>query len=398
MRTFLHAGTVVRPDRVGLGCTIVLEGNRIVDVTNGRQTGGDGDVDVDLGACTVVPGFIDAHVHGVAGTDVLEGPGAVGRVAAQLPRWGVAAFCPTSIACPPDVLRAFLRDVATENQALRPGSARVLRAHLESNFLNPELRGAQPLEYICPAAGPSPPGAISASEILKVIEEWRTSIAIVTLAPETPGALDMVARFVAAGLLVSLGHTGATFEEARAAIHAGASRATHLFCAMRPLMHRDPGVVGAVLTHDHLHAELICDGVHVHPAMMRIAIAAKTPERIVAITDGTAASGLPRGSKARLGNLPITAEDVARLENGAMGGSVLTMDRAFATLVRQCDVDLVDAARMCATTPATDLRLSHHGCIDPGQIADLAVLDAELGVVETWIDGRRAWPASAPRV
>ena len=114
--------------------------------------------------------------------------------------------------------------------------------------------------------------------------------------------------------------------------------------------------------------------------------------------DGTAASGLPRGSKARLGSLPITAQDVARLDSGAMGGSVLTMDRAFATLVRECDVALVDAARMCATTPARDLRLSHHGCIDPGQVADLAVLDAELGVGETWIEGRRAWPVSAPRV
>jgi N-acetylglucosamine-6-phosphate deacetylase len=392
MRTFLHAGTVVRPDRVGLDCTIVLEGDRIVDVVDGRQTGGDGDVALDRRSRTVVPAFVDAHVHGVAGTDVLEGAGAVGRVAAQLPRWGVAAFCPTSIACPPDVLRAFLRDVAAERQAPRAGSARVLRAHLESNFLNPDLRGAQPLEYICPAAGPQKAGAISAGEVLKVIEEWRTSIAIVTLAPETPGALELVARFVAAGLLVSLGHTGATFEEARAAIHAGASRATHLFCAMRPLTHRDPGVVGAVLTHDHMHAELIADGVHVHPAMMRIAIAAKTPERIVAITDGTAASGLPRGAKARLGGLPITAADVARLDTGAFGGSVLTMDRAFATLVRQCDVDLVDAARMCATTPARDLRLAKHGCIEAGQVADLAVLDGELRVVETWIDGRRAWP------
>jgi N-acetylglucosamine-6-phosphate deacetylase len=273
----------------------------------------------------------------------------------------------------------------------------VLGAHLESNFLNPDLRGAQPLEYICAAAGPQREGAMTSGQILEVLDEWRTSIAIVTLAPETPGALDLVARFVAAGLLVSLGHTGATFEEARAAIHAGASRSTHLFCAMRPLTHRDPGVVGAVLTHDHIHAELICDGIHVHPAVMRIAIAAKTPERIVAITDGTAASGLPRGSKARIGNLSITAEDVARLDDGGFGGSVLTMDRAFSTLVRQCDMDLVDAARMCATTPATDLRLTHHGCLEPGHIADLAVLDSDLAVVETWIDGRRAWAAADPR-
>jgi N-acetylglucosamine-6-phosphate deacetylase len=392
MRTFLHAGTVVRPDRVGLDCTIVLEDARIADVVDGRQTGGAADAVVDLRSRTVVPAFIDAHVHGLAGTDVLEGAGAVGRVAAQMPRWGVAAFCPTSIACSVDVLRSFLRDVAAERERLRPGCARVLPAHLESNFLNPDLRGAQPLEYICPAAGPQPAGAMAPGDILKVLDEWRASIGIVTLAPETPGALDLVAKFVAAGLLVSLGHTGASFDEARAAIHAGASRATHLFCAMRPLMHRDPGVVGAVLTHDHIHAELICDAVHVHPAMMRIAIAAKTPERIVAITDGTAASGLPRGATARLGNLAITAADVARLEDGAMAGSVLTMDRAFATLVRKCDVDLVDAARMCATTPATDLRLPHHGCIEPGHIADLAVLDTDLRVVETWIDGRRAWP------
>jgi N-acetylglucosamine-6-phosphate deacetylase len=395
MRTFIQAGTVVRSDRVELGCTIVLDGPRIVDVAAGHRDGGDGDVVVDARGRTIVPAFVDAHVHGAAGTDVLEGPGAVDRVAAALPRWGVAAFCPTSIACPPDVLRAFLQDVAAAQQARRPGRARVVSAHLESNFLNPDLRGAQPLEYICPAAGPGRAGAVSAAAILEVIEACRPAVGIVTLAPETPGAIDLVAKLVASGLLVSLGHTGATFDEACAAIHAGASRATHLFCAMRPLAHRDPGVVGAVLTHDHLYAELICDGIHVHPAMMRIAIAAKTPERIIAITDGTAASGLPSGARARLGHLPIVAADVARLDNGAFAGSVLTMDRAFATLVRQCDVDLVDAARMCATTPAADLRLLHHGSIEPGGAADLAVLDADLSVVETWIEGRCEFRAGA---
>jgi N-acetylglucosamine-6-phosphate deacetylase len=390
-RMFLSGASIVRDDTVDTDSTLVVDNERIVDIVRGRLTGGAGDAHVDFDRRFVVPGFIDAHVHGANGVDVLDGHGAVARVAAMLPRWGVTAFCPTSIACAPATLGAFLADVRDARGHHEPAHARVWPAHLESNFISPEFAGAQPREWICRSPVAAVDDASLTRDVLETIDRFQGDVGIVTLAPEMPGGLELVRRFAAAGQLVSIGHSGATFDEARTAIQAGASRATHLFNAMRPLSHREPGIAGAVLAHDHVHVELICDGVHVHPAIVRTTIAAKTPARVVAITDGTAASGLPPGSRAHLGSRPIVAADAARLDNGALAGSVLTMDRAFAMLVRQCHVDLVDAARMCATTPADDLRLPAYGRIRPGAIADFVVLDSELNVEATYVGGRKAW-------
>jgi N-acetylglucosamine-6-phosphate deacetylase len=389
-RVFLTGARVVMPDRVAAGCSLVIRDGLIEDVHTGAASGGPGDAHLSMDGRIVVPGFIDAHVHGIEGTDVLDGPGAVRDVASRLPRYGVTAFCPTSVACPAETLTTFLQEVDDERRTLRPVSARVIAAHLESNFISPMFSGAQPLEYVCAADG----AVVQGGDILAVIDRLPSAIAIVTLAPELPGGVDLVRRLVARGILVSLGHSGATFDEARAAIHAGASRATHLFCAMPPLGHREPGLVGAVLAHDHVQVELICDGVHVHPVVMRVTIAAKGAGGVVAITDGTAASGLPRGTVTRLGQQRVTAADVARLDDGRAAGSVLTMDRAFEMLVRTCQCDLVDAAHMCATTPAADLRLPGRGTIAPGSTADVTVLDEDLRVVETWVGGTLAWRAT----
>jgi N-acetylglucosamine-6-phosphate deacetylase len=304
--------------------------------------------------------------------------------------------------------------------------ARVLPAHLESNFINPDYKGAQPLaclrvpgqgehaaNRVKSAAGdssrlgrgqgspdafatpvPRPDvvrdtvgNAYTAGDLLDVIWAHRPDIGIVTRAPELEGAIALVRALADAGIRVSLGHSGATFEQAMAAIEAGARHATHLFNRMRPMTHRDPGLTGAVLTSDDVAAELICDGIHVHPAAMRVAISAKRPERIMAITDGTSGSGLPRGSQATLGGQPITVEDTARLADGTIAGSVLTMDRAFAALVGTVGVSLVDAATMCATTPARQLGLQGLGVIAPGNKADLAVLDGSFRVRQTWLGG-----------
>jgi N-acetylglucosamine-6-phosphate deacetylase len=330
----------------------------------------------------------------------------VAAVAERLPRWGVTAFCPTSIACPPGALDRFLGEVG----ALRQRSvrhARVLPAHLESNFINPEFRGAQPLRCLrvpadTSAARPSGKNAggetsdFTASDILRVIDRRRADVGIVTLAPEIPGGLELTRALVAGGLRVSLGHSGATFEEAQEAIGAGARQATHLFNRMRPLAHRDPGLVGAALASEDLAVEIICDGHHVHPAVMRLAVAAKGPSRTLAITDATAGAGLPPGAKAMLGGQPITIGDVARLDDGTMAGSVLTMDRAFSGLVTKCGFDLVQAAEMCSTTPARELGLIGLGVIAPGAIADLTVINSRLEVVQTWVDGVRIWPGEAP--
>ncbi len=392
-QTIITGASLVLPDRVATGHTLVVEGDRITDVVSGPRLAAAGERRIQLDGHFVVPGFVDVHVHGVAGIDVLDGPHAVAAIAAALPRWGVTAFCPTSIACPPDRLETLLESVADGRRTPTRSAARVLPAHLESNFINPEYRGAQPLSCLrAPRRLVAPEGeAFSAEDILAVIDRHRPDVGIVTMAPEISGGMDLVRSLVASGLRVSIGHSGATYDEARAAIAAGACHATHLFNRMSPLTHRAPGVVGAVLEHDDVAAELVCDCHHVHPAAMRVAIAAKTPARIMAITDGTAGSGLPAGTRTTLGGHSIVVAEVARLEDGTIAGSVLTMDQAFGRLVTQCGCDLVQAALMCATTPAREMRMHGHGVIAAGAVADLVILDSRLEVVETWIGGEPIW-------
>ena len=399
LRTFFSGADLVLPDRVLSGQTLVLEGDRLVEYLSGPRGVGDGEQRLDRPGHLIVPGFVDVHVHGVIGHDVLDGAGAVGAIATALPRWGVTAFCPTTVACTPGSLATALSEVRKLRSESRRG-ARVLPAHLESNFVSPEYRGAQPLACLRrpPASSTTTDAATSdftARDVLAVIDRCRPDVGIITMAPELENGLALLRAFVAGGVRVSLGHSGATFEEAEAAIAAGARQATHLFNRMRPMSHRDPGLAGAILASDDVAAELICDGHHVHPAVMNVAIAAKDTSRVMAITDGTAGSGLPRGSRTRLGGASITVGDVARLDDQTIAGSVLTMDRAFATLVAQCGLDVVQAALMCSTTPARELGLTGLGAIAPGAVADFVVLDARLNVVETWIGGERAWPEPA---
>ncbi|HEY7501871.1 MAG TPA: N-acetylglucosamine-6-phosphate deacetylase [Vicinamibacterales bacterium] len=389
---FLSDADVVLPDRVLGPATVVIDGDRIIDVRSDAPARSSSDLHFDLRHHTIVPGFIDVHVHGVEGTDVLEESAAIARVASRLPRFGVTAFCPTSIACSPPSLRSML--AAVRDARLRPPSnaARVLPAHLESNFINPDFRGAQPLECLrLPFDSTKQEGDFTGADILREIEEARPDVGIITVAPEIAGADNLIRDLSAHGHLVSLGHSGATYEEGLEGIRLGARHATHLFNRMPPVSHRAPGLAGAVLAHEEVSTEIICDGVHVHPSMVRVAIAAKGPSRIMAITDGTAGAGLPRGSRSTLGGRSITVREAAFLDDGTLAGSVLTMDRAFGQLTSVMGLSLVDAVTLCSTTPARALGLQGFGVIAPGAAADLVVLSRDLTVVQTWIGGELAY-------
>jgi N-acetylglucosamine-6-phosphate deacetylase len=280
------------------------------------------------------------------------------------------------------------------------GAARVLPAHLESNFISPDYNGAQPLDCLRSPRAALGDGAGTAGEaggageftgadILAEIERAAPDVGIVTIASELDGGVDLIRWLTARGHRVSLGHSAATYDEACEAIGAGARHATHLFNRMPPLGHRQPGLAGAVLQTEEVAAELICDGVHVHPAMVRAAIAAKRPSRVMAITDATAVAGLPRGAHAALGGRRIIAgTTTAVLEDGTVAGSMLTMDRAFSTLAGTLGLSLVDAATVCATTPARELGLVGHGVLARDAAADLVVLDEQLSVVQTYIAGQ----------
>jgi len=243
-----------------------------------------------------------------------------------------------------------------------------------------------------PASSEESEPPFSAADILREIERAAPDVGIVTLAPELEGGLDLIRWLTSRGHRVSLGHSAATYDESLAAIAAGAKHATHLFNRMPPLAHRAPGLAGAVLQTDEVAAELICDGIHVHPAFLRMAVAAKGPPRVMAITDGTSAAALPTGARARLGGQSITAGDsAAYLADGTMAGSVLTMDRSFHVLVAQVGLSLVDAAMLCSTTPARELGLVGHGLLTPDAAADVVVLDPQFSVVQTYIGGQLAY-------
>lgn len=385
----LAKGDVVLPDRVLSEGTIVIDAGRIAVIEPGAVDPGRATT-IDASDCYIVPGFIDVHVHGVEGHDTLDGGDAVAEIASRLPRYGVTAFCPTTVACPPGELRTFLHQVRDSRVAAAPGRARVLPAHLESNFISPDYRGAQPASCLRAPGATANEGEFSARDVLDTIAASRPDVGIVTIAPEVPGGLDLVASLVASGHRVSLGHSGADYDTAIAAIDAGARHATHLFNRMTPITHRAPGVAGAVLSREEVSAELICDGYHVHPAMCRLAIAAKGPQSVMAITDGTGASGLPIGSTARLGGRRIEARsEAAFLEDGTLAGSTLTMDRVFRTIVTRLGSSIVEAATMCSTTPARELGLTGFGVIAVGAVADLVVLDRGFRVMRTFIGGEQ---------
>jgi N-acetylglucosamine-6-phosphate deacetylase len=391
----LSGGDIVLPDRLLTSASLIIDGDRIVAVENTQRTPSAASV-IDARESFVVPGFVDVHVHGIEGHDSLDGADAVAEIAARLPRYGVTAFCPTTVACAPEPLDAVLDQVARARLTRATGAARVLPAHLESNFINPDYHGAQPKTCLRLPNDDWYEGQFSGRQILEVIQLRAADVGIVTVAPEVDGVLELIPALVRSGQHVSLGHSGADFERSVAAIDAGARQATHLFNRMTAITHRAPGLAGAVLSHEAITAELICDAFHVHPAMCRLAIAAKSVDGVMAITDGTAGAGLSAGSLARLGGRTIRVSDqAALLEDGTLAGSTLTMDRAFRNIVTMFDMSITAAAVMCSTTPARAMGLTGFGVIAEGNIADLVILDRAFRVRRTLIGGKTVYESGS---
>ncbi|MGY4707679.1 N-acetylglucosamine-6-phosphate deacetylase [Candidatus Bipolaricaulota sp. J31] len=366
---------VIRPG------TVCLEGGRIVRVFPGVAKEGE-----DLEGRIVAPGFVDLHIHGYRGRDTNAGTAeALISLARELPRFGVTAFVPTAVTAPHEGLLLICKAVAEAMavQEENPEGARIIGLELEGPYINREKKGAQNPDFIREPSWD------------EFLEYWRASqghIRTITVAPEVPGALEFIEKTVALGVKVSLGHTEATYGEARAAIAAGASRATHLFNAMPPLHHRHPGAVAACLESRGVYLELIADLVHVSAPMLRLTWRLAGPQRVVLITDSIPAAGLPNGDHS-LGGLRVRVQDgVPRLEDGTLAGSTLTMDRAVRNAV-SLGVSLQEALVMASYTPAKACGEGRMGLLRPGNRADLVVLDPEdLRVERVYIGGQRIFP------
>ncbi len=335
---------------------------------------------IELGNRVLAPGFVDVHIHGAAGHDVMEGtPAALEAVASLLLKHGTTCFVPTTVSAPEAVLLQSVAGLASAirswKTATRSGAplAEPVGIHLEGPFLSPECRGVHPREHLQKPSLPL---------FERLWEASQDFLRILTLAPELEGALDLEAAALRHGVRVALGHSNASYEQAQRAIDAGATQAVHVFNAMRPFAHRDPGILGAVLTDDRVVAEVIADGVHVAGPALELLLRAKGSSGIALVTDGVSATGQGPGP-CRLGSFeiqverdPQTGELVCRNAEGKLAGSVLTQDRAVRNMVRFTGVTLCDAVRMASWNPARLLGLDERkGCLRPGSDADLVVLE-----------------------
>lgn len=326
----------------------------------------------------IAPGFIDIHVHGGGGADFMDGdPEKVAVISATHARYGTTAMLATTLTAPEEEILAAIRAVKA---AETPG-ARILGFHVEGPYVSLKYKGAQDPRFV---------RAPSLAEIDRWMAEGRPEDRWhVTLAPEADGALEAIRHLARRGAVVSAGHTDCTYEQLKVAREAGLRHATHLFNAMRGLHHREPGTVGGALTLPGMTVELIADGVHVHPAAMAVAVRARGAESVMLVTDAMEAAGMPDGEY-YLGKLKtIVRGGEARLEDGALAGSVLTMDRAVRNMVNLVGVDLPTAVAMATLNPARLHGLADRkGRLTVGLDADLVLLDRKLEVLATVVEGR----------
>ena len=381
--TVIYASRILTPQEELTDCVIVVESGVITGIGHRDEVHiPPGAKDYVVSGMTVIPGFVDVHIHGAGGHDAMEASEqALDKITGTVARFGTTSIVAATVTAPiKDTCRSlagiaqYIRDHqkgkenAGENTRF---GAEILGIHLEGPFINPRRRGVHPVESI---ALPS----------IEIFEKLRAAaggfLRIVTIAPELPGALALIAAAVADGLVVGIGHTDADYAQARAAIRAGARHAVHVYNAMRPFTHRDPGIISAVLTDTDVTAEIIADGIHVAGPAIQILLGTKGFDTVLLVSDGTAATGMRDGSY-RLGNFEVTVKDgVCRNSEGKLAGSTLTLDRALRYVV-EIGVPLADAVRMATILPARRLGLAgKKGILAVGADADLVVLTPDLQV------------------
>jgi N-acetylglucosamine-6-phosphate deacetylase len=337
---------------------------------------------IDATGLIVTPGFIDLQINGAFGEDFTADPATIWRVARGLPRYGVTAFLPTIITSPLETIAAG-QQIVTAGEPAGFRGARPLGLHVEGPFLNPQKKGAHNPKYL---RLPS----------VEAVAGWspETGVRLVTLAPELPGALEVIVSLSDRGVLVSEGHSMATYDQAVAGFDAGARYGTHLFNAMPALGHRDPGLPGALLTDERATVGFISDGVHTHPAVIKFVWQALGCARLNLVTDAMAALGMPAGTHV-LGDYEVIVDATsARLADGTLAGSILSLDQALRNLISLTGCTLAEALPTVTTTPAKAIGLGgERGRVEPGYAADLVLLTPDLRVHTTIAEGEIVYSA-----
>ncbi|PKO16269.1 MAG: N-acetylglucosamine-6-phosphate deacetylase [Chloroflexi bacterium HGW-Chloroflexi-10] len=329
----------------------------------------------------LVPGLVEVQINGAFGEDFTDDPTAIWRVGARLPELGITTFLPTVITSPLETVHLAM-DTWMTGPPVGYTGARIPGLHLEGPFLNPQKKGAHNPKYL-------------RTPTISDIQNWdpQHGVRLVTLAPELPDAVQLIEALSARGVVVSAGHSQASLVEARAGFAAGILCGTHLFNAMPPLGHREPGLAGALLDEKHLFTGLIVDGIHVAPEMVRLTWRMKAPDRLVLVTDAMAALGVPGGEYVLAGAHVRVDEKSARLADGTLAGSILKPLDAVYNLQQYARCSFASALTCFTRNPAQMLRLETVGRVQPGSPADMLLLDEENRLAATMVGGELVYSA-----
>lgn len=359
-------------------CDLQIQGETISKLVANLKN----DQTIDLTGCYILPGFIDTHIHGAYGTRISDAVPDMSKITKFEATQGVTGLCiTTATSAFEDLLRQV--DDAVETAEKSEGS-KIWGIHAEGPFICEKYKGAMNPKYIIEP---------NLEKLDQLQQRAKGLLKILTIAPETEGAIELIHRAVKQGLIVSMGHTNATYDEARAAIEAGASQATHLFNAMRGLHHREPGILAAALTDPKVRCEMICDHVHLHPAVLQLIYQCKTADGINIISDSGHAAGLNVSQFEVDGIMRYVKDGVVRLANGTIAGSAKTVLDGVQNLIRS-GIPMGDVAKMASYNPARTLKIDHiTGSIAEGKRADLVVLDQQMNVKYTFVGGRCVYKA-----
>lgn len=340
---------------------------------------------VDLSGLTLTPGFIDPHIHGCGGADVMDGTyDSLNLISRTLARHGTTTFFPTTVSSGEDVLSLAVERLGNLISKVFEGATPV-GIHMEGPFISRMKRGTHKASDIVPP---------NAEMFRKWVQLSNRQIRLVTIAPELDGIDQILAAAAQAGATVAMGHSNASLREANAAADRGVCYAVHTFNAMREFTHREPGIVGAILSDDRIFAEIIADGLHVHPAVVRTFARAKGKYRILLATDATSAAGMPDGRYVLGSDVINVNGGVCRDSEGRLAGSTLTQDVALKNMVAWTDLSFEDSLIGLTLNPARALRLEKKGVLEPGADADVVALDEHFMVVRTYVGGRLVWTNS----
>lgn len=379
-----YVGTVVLPDRISPRGAVVVDGHRIQSVIDLDKDVIDGRLEIlDFGDNYIVPGFIDLHVHGALGKDIMDADGeSLKIITSYQARCGVTGFCGATMSSSGDSIFAAVK-TAAESAELSLDSD-ILGAYIEGPFFNPNRKGAHDPERI---------GSMNKEEMYCLLEAAKSLKVIIPLAPEIPRYMRMISELRNRGVIVAIGHSEATYSQACESFQAGISHVTHLFNAMTDFHHREPGIVGAVLDTEQVTAEIIADGVHVHPSSVRVAVARKGVDRICLVTDSVSAAGLGDGLfTAGSSQVFVAGKKAVLKDTQTLAGSVVTMNQAITNVLGWSGLSLLQVIKMATLNPSRILGLdSLVGSLEEGKQANLVILDKKFNIVRTVLRGEEVY-------